>query len=681
MIPFQSKIMNYFFCCVFLFCTLSSFAQKKKTGPQLPDKCQEIDNKKALELFEKGVNKKDYKKEERMKFLEQAIESEPDFVDANFQYGMEKISTLIYDNKPFRPAEKYFRKVIEQCPKYHSDPYYYMGFIYYEEENYDSAVVYLKKFINFSDDDDKKFNVKYDAFLGQSKQMMKYAKFYSEIFKKPVPYDPNVVDGVSTNRDEYLPIISPDNEQMLYTRRLPVKSKDMAWQSDKEAEVFTRSKRNAQNKFDQGQPMPAPFNQNNNEGGASLSIDNKHVYFTICRDEGGAQLNCDVYYSDFVAGEWTEIKKVPGINDPVFWDSQPSIAADGKTLFFSSDRKGGLGGCDIYKTVRDETGKWSPPVNVGNIINTDGNEKSPFMHSDSETLYFSSDGQMGVGGYDIFFTRKNEKGEWAEPKNIGYPINNTGDDLGFFVSTDGHLGYFATNQKSKVGGKAMGGWDIYSFDLYVEARPDAVALLKGVLTDESGENISGAKVELKDAKTKKTIDAVVDSADGNYAAVINLKKTKEVIVTVKKEDHAFSSKVVALKDTVFTKPQKVDLVSKKIEIGQTYALNNIYYETNSADLKIESMIVIEAFVEFLKANPNIKIEIHGHTDNVGDDASNQALSADRAFTVLENLQKMGIPKEQLVGFKGFGKNKPITTNDSEEGRAKNRRTEFLIVGK
>jgi outer membrane protein OmpA-like peptidoglycan-associated protein/tetratricopeptide (TPR) repeat protein len=670
---------------VFFF-TISSFSQSKGKGKSKEDQklvsCQEMENTKAVELFEKASDKKKFKKDERIKFLDQALEMEPDYVDANFLYAEERIKTCMYDNKPFKPAEPYFKKVALTCPKYHSDPYYYLGFIYYEEENYDSAVVYLKKFINFTDDDDKKFSDRYDGFLYQAKEMMKYSKFYSEIFKKPVPFDPNPVNGVCTVRDEYLPIISPDNEMMMFTRRMPIVTKDKVWQSDREAELFSYSKRQKNGQFDQGQPMPKPFNKNDNEGGASLSIDNKHVYFTICKDEGGSQLNCDIYYSDYLGeGDWTDIKQVPGINDAVAWDSQPSIAADGKTLFFASDRKGGLGGCDIYKSVRDETGKWSPPVNIGNVINTQGNDKSPFMHSDSETLYFSSDGQMGVGGYDIFYSRKNEKGDWTEPKNIGYPINNTADDLGFFVSTDGNLGYFATNQRGKANNKGIGGWDIYSFELYKDARPDHVALITGKAMDQLGVPLERAKVEIKDVKTKKVIDLVTDSVHGDYAVVINLKKTKDIIITVKKENYAFSSQMVTLKDTAFKKPIKVDVETKPISVGQTYALNNIYYETNSADLKKESMIVVEEFIEFMKSNPTIKIEIQGHTDNVGDDKSNQALSADRAFTVLDALQKAGISKERLLGFKGFGKSQPIASNDTEEGRGKNRRTEFVIVEK
>ena len=647
-------------------------------------KCQEMDNKKAEALYKKGLDKKN-KKEERLDYLNQALKLEPDYVDANFAYAEERIKTLIYENSPFKSTEPYFKKVIEICPKYHSDPYNYLGFIYYEAENWVECEKYLKGFLNFKDDDEKKYNKNYDAFLGQAKQMLKYAKFYNEIYNKPVPFDPHPVAGICTEKDEYLPIISPDDETMLYTRKIAVEERTgiPGESSDKEQEVFSFSKRNlTTGEFEKGHRMPYPFNKNGSEGGATMSIDNKHLFFTGCKMEGGAQVNCDIYYSDLINGEWTEAKKVPGINDPMYWDSQPSLASDGKTLYFCSDRKGGHGGIDLYKTVKNTaTGIWSPPENLGAPINTSGNEMSPFIHSDFNTLYFSSDGLPGVGGYDIFYSRKGEDGKWAEPKNLGIPINTTGDDLGFFVSTDGHLGYFASNLPSRAKGKSVGGYDIYSFELYKEARPDEVAFFKGKVEDNGNGKDKKFNVEVKDATSKKVTQAMVDTASGEYAVVINTKVKSDLIITVKKENYAFSSQLISKDSIKDTKPAKVNMPIDTVKIGQKYTLNNIYYKTNSADLQPRSMIVIDQFVEFLKANPKIKIEINGHTDSQGDDKSNLALSNDRAFTVFDMLLAKGIDKKRLVGFKGFGASQPIADNNTEAGRAINRRTEFVIMEK
>jgi hypothetical protein len=329
-------------------------------------KCQEIDNKKAVKLYEQGIDKKN-KKEQRLAFLKQALELEPDYVDANFAYAEERIKTLIYEDAAFKPTEEYFLKVIQICPKYHSDPYYYLGFIAYEEEKWADAIKYLKQFNEFLDDDINKFNKEYDGMLSQAKKMVKYAKFYDEILTKPVPFDPNPVQGICTEYDEYLPIISADDEMMLFTRKTPYVNKDLPYQSDKELELFSFSMRNKNTGlFEKGKRMPYPFNKEGGQGGATMSIDNKHLYFTVCRDEGGAQINCDIFHSDYVNGEWTPAEKVEGINDPVYWDSQPTLASDGITLYFSSDRKGGRGGTDLYKTVKDaKTGKWSAPENLG----------------------------------------------------------------------------------------------------------------------------------------------------------------------------------------------------------------------------------------------------------------------------------------------------------------------------
>lgn len=673
---------NYktFVAFVFLLVTRIGFSQDDSKE----EKCQEIENKAALKNYEKGIDKKKYQKEERLQYLKKAIEEQDDYAEANYALAMEMIKTLTSERQPYKPVEKYFLKVIETCPKMHSNPYYYLGFSYYEQENYKEAVKYLDMFLKFSDEDDKKFDKNYEAFRSQALQMKKYAKFYDEILNNPVPFDPEVVAGISTQKDEFLPAITADMELMYFTRRVSFDSKDQTFERDKQRDLFSISKKKG-GVFEKGGQVPPPFNVNPNEGGPTLSIDNRHLYYTICKDEGGAQLNCDIYYSDFINGDWSDIQNLgQHINDPVYWDSQPSIAADGKTLYFSSDRPGGYGGADIYKTVRDNTGVWGKAINLGPIVNTSGHEKTPFIHSDSETLYFSSDGHAGVGGMDIFYIRKDEKGNWIEPKNIGVPINTEGDDLGLIVSTDGSKAFFATNERSKVNGKGVGGYDIYSFELYKEARPQSVAFFSGLLQDERGNVVKGAEVEIKNSVTKEKIDAVVDSSSGRYAAIVNLKKKDDIIITVKKEGFAFNSQIVSVKEHEFKeneKPAKVDFKIEQIVPDKAYTLNNIYYETGSSTLKKESMIVLEEFAQYLINNGSITVEIHGHTDNVGNEKDNQALSYERACNVRATLEDFGVSGKRLGKCQGYGSTKPVAPNSTEEGRAKNRRTEFVIKSK
>jgi len=361
-----------------------------------------MDDAKAVDLWKKGTDKKKFQKEQRMAFLKQALDLEPDYVDANFAYAEEIIKTAILNQSPFAPAVPFFLTVVTQCPHYHSDPYYYIGFSYYEDEKYADAVTYLQKFLSFKDDDEKKFSKDYDSFLYEAKKMLQYSKFYRDIYQNPVPFDPYPVKDLCTVHDEYLAVISPDNQRAYFTRKLPYAPNSMnqvAAADIENKEFFMESDRQADGTFSIGAPLPSPFNRGKNQGGPTVTIDNKTIYFTICKDEGGAQPNCDIYYSNFSNGKWTEIQNMGAqVNDPSAWDSQPSVSADGLTLYFASTRAGGMGKADLYKVNKDpKTGEWSDPVNLGAPINTPGNEKSPFMHSDSHTLYFSSDGHMGIG--------------------------------------------------------------------------------------------------------------------------------------------------------------------------------------------------------------------------------------------------------------------------------------------
>lgn len=666
-----------YFVCVF-----ALLAQGIGVRAQDENPCQQMDDEKALQLYKKGTDKKKVEKPQRLAYLKQALELEPDYVDANFAYAEELIRTAITDDAPFSPTVPYFLKVIQQCPKYHSDPYYYLGFSYYEDEKYADAVTYLQKFLNFKDDDVKKFNKNYDEFLYQAKKMLKFAKFYTGIYDHPVPFDPYPVKDLCTTHDEYLACISPDNQFVFFTRKLPYTDlNEVAAKADNEKEYFMESKLQPDGTYTSGTALPPPFNVGRNEGGPTITIDDKSLYFTICQaEDGDSYRNCDIYYTDIQKGRWTKIENLgQQVNDPNAWDSQPSITADGTVLYFASDRTGGMGKADIYKTVKDsKTGEWSPPVNLGAPINTPGNEESPFIHTDSHTLYFSSDGHQGIGGFDIFYSRMDSVGNWREPKNIGYPINSAGDDLGFTVSTDGKRGFFCSNDPNRTKGRNMGGYDIFEFALYQEARPDKVAIVTGNTIGTDGKTITGAQVTVTNAKTKKTAAVITDTLNGTFVTAVDVSDTANYVISVNKKGSVFNSIVVGVKDTFSGKPAAVNIVIKPIAVGANYTLNNIYYKTNSAQLEQVSLAVLQEFGKFLKANPTVKIKIAGYTDNVGNEKDNLALSNDRAFTVKQALEHEGIEPVRLT-FEGYGAANPVTSNDTEEGRKKNRRTEFVVL--
>jgi outer membrane protein OmpA-like peptidoglycan-associated protein/tetratricopeptide (TPR) repeat protein len=660
-----------------LFCfSLQVAAQDDESSKKL---CNEALSKKALGLWEKGTDKKKYKKPERLEFLMKAIEMEPDFAEAHLAMGLELAARAKLENKPFSQTLPFFYKAIANCPAIHSEPYYYIGYEYYEKHRNDSAMKYLQKFLDFKSEDEKKFSKDWDAEIYQAKMMLKSAKKESQI-KKNVQFDPSVVRGVSTDRDEYLAYISPDDKSCYYVRKLPVKSMNQVFASDKEREVFMISKRDKTGVFDTGQAMDAPFNtSDDNQGGCSISIDNKNLYFAMMRQEGGNQPNCDLYVCDNSSGLWSEMRKLSAnVNHPVYWDSQPTIASDGLTLYFASDRPGGFGGVDLYFTRKDpRTGIWSVPMNLGPQINTGGDEKTPFIHSDSETLYFSSDGHFGFGGLDIFFVRKSEKGEWLDPENIGSPINGPGDDAGFFVSTDTKTGYFFSYEdEGKIKGRGVGRYDLYGFELYQEARPQAVALVKGTVKDNAGNQVSGAIVEIKDMKSKLSSFATVDSASGEY--MIAVKKKNDVVITVKKEDIAFNTQIIrAAELPASMEPATVDLKVQEAQTGSSFVMENILYRTASADLQEESHVILENFAAYLKEHPKFDVEIQGHTDNVGNAKDNEALSSNRAFTVKALLETYGIEGKRITA-KGYGQSAPLADNATEAGRAKNRRTAFVL---
>jgi outer membrane protein OmpA-like peptidoglycan-associated protein len=645
--------------------------------------CQDNISKKAIALYEKGTDKKKYKKPERMEFLKKALEIEPDFAEALLAAGLEFAFTCKVDNKPFTITLPFFYKAIGLCPQIHSEPYYYIGFDYYERRMNDSAIKYLQKFIAFKDDDDKKFAKDWDAEMYQAKQMVRSARQEMGL-RKNVQFDPRVVTGVSTERDEYLAYISPDDQSCYFVRRVPVQNMNSVSFSDAEREVFMVAQRDKTGLFNKGLPMGVPFNTtDDNQGGCSISIDNKTLYFAMMRQEGLPQPNCDLYVSEFANGSWGEIRKLsPNVNDRKYWDSQPSIASDGHTLYFASDRPGGYGGIDLYYTVKDpNTGQWGIPQNLGPTINTKGDEKTPFIHSDSETLYFSSTGHFGFGNYDIFYSRKNEKGEWEEPQNIGSPINGPGDDTGFFVSSDTRTGYFFSYDEGKVRGKGVGRYDLYSFELYKEARPQQIAFVKGSIRDTAGNQVSGAVVELKDVLTKQSSFATVDSVSGEYMFAV--KQKNDVVLTVKKDDVAFNVKLIQTSQLTTVgegEPPVVNLEVREAKTGGSFVIDNILYNTNSAELRKESLIILENFAQYLKENPKIRVEIQGHTDNVGNVKDNEALSTNRAYSVKAVLEDFGVDGKRILA-RGFGPNRPLADNTTETGRAKNRRTEFQILEK
>lgn len=628
--------------------------------------CPEISNSKAKKLLEKAKEKK-YEFEERQKFLRQALELEPDFAEAYYEMG--NIYIIQSKINGFGPgqAETNFKKVVELCPQNFPNAYFHLGMISMGKEKYEEASKCFAAFLKSEDPKRKEEDIL------KAEKNLPICLGLAKIFSNPVPFNPVVLREVCSYEDDFLPMLTPDNEMIFFTKRYTKQGKDLVFA--RQVEELTKATK-LEGKFGTPHELETPFNRpGDGYGGITFSIDNSLLFITVCKPNKRGETNCDIYYSEFLKGKWSELKSVgDAINTPDGWEAQPTLSSDGKTLIFASARADSKG-MDLYKSIKSEDGSWSQAVNLGSPINTEGNEKSPFLHSDSKTLYFSSDTHLGIGGYDIFYSKAMVDDKFQKPINIGYPINSDKDDVGFFVSTDGKLGYFSSNQLKE---KGIGGYDIFSFDLYKEARPEKIVFLKGTLTNEDKSKPINAKVEIKGINSKKITTINVDTTSGKYIGVHTIAENEDVVVTVKQEGKAFLSQYISYKEESTGSPIKMDLVSKKIEANKAFTINNIQYKTNSAELTNGSKAILDEFVGFLKDNQSIFIEIRGHTDNVGNPIANMALSTDRAFTVFDYLCKSSIDKSRIK-FKGYGDTQPIKSNSTEEGRLENRRTEFFII--
>ena len=623
------------------------------------DNCAESENKKARKLFKEATIKVKSNRNEAKNLLLEALKLDEDYTQAALLYAQ-----ILIKSKKVKQAEPYLKIVDKNCPDLDSKIHYYLGGIALEDKQYAEARRHYAAFLQS--------NSGTSLEIKETKELIQQAIFFENGYKNKVPFEPSPLKSISTKADEYLPIITPDNQTAYFTRRTLEKSLNSVTSEPKYVERFSYSKLNSDNTFDAGIAMSDPFNKSFNEGGASLSADNRLMCFTICKNEGGPLLNCDIYFTTFQNGKWSEIRNAgPEVNGKETWESQPSLSSDGKIMYFSSNRAGGLGELDIWKSIRKADGTWSEPENLGAEINTAGSEKSPFFHSDGQTLYFSSTGHPGFGGFDIYFSKLDKEIGWQTPKNIGYPINSDKDDLGFFVSTDGKTGYFASDKF-----EGEGGWDVYAFPLYKEARPERVLFLSGEISDENNNRRSDTKLEIKNVKTREITTVDVDSVTGKYLAVVAFNE--DHILTVKQEGKAFQSQYFSTADSSLNVPSKIDIKTEDIKVGKGYRLNNVSFATNSALLTEETLFIIEEFSYFLQENPKVEIAIHGHTDNVGDAGANLTLSTQRARIVYDLLLLEGIDSKRL-SYKGFGASKPVTSNASEIGRAKNRRTEFVIT--
>jgi outer membrane protein OmpA-like peptidoglycan-associated protein len=580
--------------------------------------------------------------------LTNALKKDDKFVEAHYL-----IADVYRLKRMYQEAIPHFITVIKYSPDYNTAVYLKLGEAELNVAEYVAAQSYLQKYLAFS-------TITAANRLYVNK-LLADCSFSINALQHPVPFKPvNMGPAINTSADEYMPVATADESELIFTRTI-----------NNNEDFYISLKKTG--KWQNAEPLSRRINTPDfNEGSQSISQDGKYLFFTGCNRPDGLG-RCDIYISQWKGNDWsTPFDLSPPVNTSG-WESQPSLSADGRTLYFVSNRKGGLGGYDIWKSTLTDKG-WGEPENLGPNINTSFDEQSPFIHPDDSTLYFCSNGWPGMGNKDLFFSRLGKDGQWQKPVNLGYPINSNGNENGLTITASGNYAFFASDVIN-----GFGGTDLYTFELPQFARPHMVTYVKGIINDAHTKQPLEAAIEIIDLQKNVPVYQDYSSAEeGDFLAT--LTSGKNYGLNISRNGYMFYSENFSLIGHEPKNPFNISVLLQPIAVGSKVVLKNIFFDINRFNLRPESMAELQKLIDFLKLNPTVKIEISGHTDDLGNDAVNQTLSENRAKSVYQFLSAHGINPARLL-YKGYGKTQPLAPNTSEDNRALNRRTEFKIIEK
>ena len=552
---------------------------------------------------------------------------------------------------------KYYGKAIAQKPNEptFTQAYTYIGTRLVRAGNYEKANEYLSFSLKNSPPNSQ--------IIKQLTKQIEVCIFGIEAQKKSMTFNSAEMGNVINFKNkQYFPVLTADNETLIFTAR----------SDDGDENLYTSQLK--EGKWTEPKSISSKINSPFNEGTCSISADGHTLVFTTC-DGKGSFGSCDLYISKKVGEEWSTPQNLgENINSP-FWDAQPSLSNDGRVLYFSSDRKGGYGRKDLWISELAENGFWTKATNLGNTVNTLSDEISPFVHANGHTLFFASDGLIGMGGLDLFMTEQ-KAGIYTKPENLGYPINTYEDQVALFITSDGKKGYYSSDVKSNV--------KLFQFDIPKELSEKIIRvnIVKGIVQDAQTKKNISAEIELVDLKNNKAGATVAlqkvksDSLSGEYTAV--LPNGSQYGLFVNKKGYFFKSLTFDFSEKIDVGGKTVNVLLEPIRKDVKEVLNNIFFDSGKADLRPESFAELDKLQKLLKQNPTLQVEISGHTDNVGKDSENQMLSEKRALSVLNYLIKNGANVLNIKSI-GYGATKPIFPNDREENRQINRRIEMKIL--
>ena len=635
----------------------------------LPPGTYSSTNKKAIKYFEESKKMFQIRKDtEAEKLIKKAIEEDPQFIEANSAYA-----DFLMGNNRVKEAIPFYEKAIQINPKIFIDNNFYLGGAYLHEALYEKAIPCFEIILKTERINP---NLKDDA-----SRFLKNAKFGAFAIKNPSPFKPvNVGEGINTREYEYFPALTADGNTFLFTRNI---REGEGVDAPRQEDFYVSKKVN--NVWQTANPITS-VNTIGNEGAPSLSADGEIMFFASCMEMTGdygssdrkGYGSCDIFYAQKINGKWTKPRNAGSTINPKNWETQPSFSSDGKTLYFVRGivARDGIKNPDIYSSTIGDDGKFTEPIKLSDNINTPQGEESVFIHPDNQTLYFSSEGHPGMGGLDIFMSKKQADGSWGKATNLGYPINTFNDENSLLVDANGKLAYFASEREG-----GFGGLDIYQFELPDAYRPEKITYVKGHTFNAKTKDNLEAIIDLVDLETQQSVTSAYSNSAGEF--LVTLTSNHNYLVNVSKPGFLFYSDNFSLKDKVadYSKPYKLEIPLQPIDTGFTIELKNVFFDVNKWDLKPESKAELEKVIAFLKLNPNLKIEFGGHTDNSGDKVFNKTLSTNRAKSVFDYVTLKGGIVATRIAFKGYGDTKPKAPNDTPENKAKNRRTELKVLGK
>lgn len=627
-----------------------------------------------------------------MPLLERAQAFNPNNNEVNFMLGFcyfvfdprsDKVIPLLESSYKLNPTAN------------EPDDTYILAWAYQLNMQWDEAIKYYQitlTYVNTKGKDNLTFIEEVNKKIGECKNGKEFVAHPVRTFVD------NLGPNINTKYSEYSAFINADESMIIFTscRDNSVGGKTDPNNGDFFEDLYISTKDNG--KWKPALNMGAPINTEDHDATAGLSADGTTMFIYRFKEKDGG----DLYVSHLNGSVWSKPEHLGKNINSKAHETSVSVSYDGKQLYFISNRDGGIGDGDIYVCNSDGKGDWQMAQNIGPSLNTKYPEEGVFMHPDGKTMYFSSKGYNTMGGYDIFKSVL-ENGKWSTPENLGYPINGPEDDVFFVVSGSGYHGYFAS---AKAGG--YGKIDIYRITFLgpekqpllmnednllasvaapvsdfkaekIVSKGPKMTMLKGVITDEQTKQPLEAQIELVDNGKNEVIATFKsNSATGKY--LVSLPSGKNYGIAVKKDGYLFHSENFDLPATADFQEVEKNIELKKIDIGKTIVLRNIFFDFDKATIRSESANELDRLIKLLTDNPGIRIELGSHTDSKGSDAYNMKLSQQRSESVVNYLIGKGIAASRLEA-KGYGETVPIATNDTDDGRQQNRRTEFKILSK